>query len=132
MESFKKIIFFDDKCVLCNTYAKWVLKYQDKNNPIFLAPIDGKFSQSHLKEEFVKNKKTLVFLKNQQIYTQSDAILEVMKDLKSFWKVLRVFKILPLSLRNTMYQTIAQNRYNWFNKTECFIPNENQKKYILS
>ena len=39
------------------------------------------------------------------------------------WKLLRVFVLIPRSIRDAAYRLIARNRYRWFGKSEtCWLP----------
>ncbi|WP_395074290.1 thiol-disulfide oxidoreductase DCC family protein, partial [Flavobacterium sp.] len=44
-----------------------------------------------------------------------------------------IFKILPLSLRDSIYDYVAKNRYKWYGKQEsCMIPTpELQSKFLV-
>jgi predicted DCC family thiol-disulfide oxidoreductase YuxK len=66
-------------------------------------------------------------------YYKSDAALEIVKDLNVFLKWSVVFKIIPSSLRNPIYDYVARNRYKWFGKKEaCMIPTEEMKAKFLA
>ena len=72
----------------------------------------------------------LLFQKFQQIYpfyySMSCAIYG------GWWIFFTVFKIIPKSLRDTIYEWIAKNRYRWFGKKEsCMLPTPELKARFL-
>jgi len=74
----------------------------------------------------------LVLIKNDKLYTHSDAALELCKQLDGAWKIFSVLKILPKSFRNMVYNWIAKNRYKWFGKKDvCMIPSTENKSWFL-
>lgn len=68
---------------------------------------------------------TMILLKDGQIYTKSDAAIEIAKDLDGSWKLLKILAIAPKSLRDFSYTWIGNNRYKWFGfKDQCLLPTE--------
>ena len=66
---------------------------------------------------------TLLFLKEGQLYTHSNASLEITSSLGGLWSICKILKIFPKGLRDGVYLWISKNRYKWFGKKEaCPIP----------
>ena len=75
---------------------------------------------------------SLVLIKNNTVYTHSDAVLELIKELGGAWKILTIGKLLPKKWRDSIYKWIAKNRYKWFGKKDsCIIPSEELKGRFL-
>ena len=67
-----------------------------------------------------------------EVFTHSDAGLEVAKDLDGSWQLMRYAKAVPRSVRNRAYSTIAKNRYKWFGKKNvCMLPSSEIKARFL-
>ena len=65
---------------------------------------------------------TVIFQKNDQIYTRSSAVFEISKTIGGFCKVLLIFSILPISLTDSVYRYIALRRFKVFGKLkQCDI-----------
>ena len=64
----------------------------------------------------------------------SEAILKIAKQLSGLYKLSYAFIIIPLFIRDTIYDFIAKNRYKWFGKKEsCMIPTPDLKiKFLAS
>ena len=67
-----------------------------------------------------------------EIYRESDAILEISRQMPGIYSAFRVFKILPRTMRDGIYRWVAKNRYRWFGKQDvCRVPTANlQAKFL--
>ena len=95
-----------------------------------LAPII-RLSRSEILNR-LRSEKTFVYLdSNSQIFTKSEAVIEILKSLGGYWKLASIGKILPLSFRNTLYDSVAKRRRELISKESCPIPTEDQRSRIL-
>ena len=85
---------------------------------------------SHFKLE---NLDSVFLLDNGEMYIQSDVAFAVAKRLGGLYTLLSPFKIVPLTIRNKIYDWIARNRYHWFGKQEeCMIPTPELKALFIA
>jgi predicted DCC family thiol-disulfide oxidoreductase YuxK len=76
-----------------------------------------------------ENFDTVILVDGEHIFTRSDAPLEIVRRLGGMWSLLGVFKIIPRSIRNALYDWIARNRYRWVGKKEeCMLPRPEWKE----
>jgi predicted DCC family thiol-disulfide oxidoreductase YuxK len=61
---------------------------------------------------------TVIFQKNDQIYTKSTAVFEIFKTIGGIWKIFLIFSLLPISLTDTIYRYIALKRFKIFGKLD--------------
>ena len=127
------IIFFDGVCNLCNGSVQFVIEH-DPEELFKFASLQSEFAQSILADqnegiEF----DTIILLKDNKIYKEADAALEVLKDIDWKWKWLgKVALVFPRFFRNGVYRIISKNRYKWFGKNEsCMIPIPDLKSRFL-
>ena len=74
-----------------------------------------------------------MLIENNQAYTQSTAALKVAKNLSGPVKLMVVFNIIPVTIRDVVYNFIARNRYKWFGKKDqCMVPAPDLIKRFLS
>ena len=73
----KKILFFDGVCVMCNGLVDFVLKH-DKSHQIKFAPLQGKAAYDFLPNSYTQQLTTVVFMQDNQLYTESDAIIKLL------------------------------------------------------
>lgn len=127
------MILFDGICNLCNASVQSIIK-RDKRALFHFASL-----QSGSAEELLKPYKTalegvdsIVLLTDDGIYIKSEAVLQISRSLSGFVRVLPIFRIIPKSLRDAIYDWIARNRYGWFGKREvCMIPTPDLESRFL-
>ncbi len=125
------ILFFDGICNLCNGTVKWVIKRLSANSKLTFAPLQGETSKKIL-HHIPNTSDSIVLSKADQIFQESDAALEIAKELKWPWRALYSLRIFPKGLRNRVYRWVARNRYRWFGKREsCMIPKPEWKNRFL-
>ena len=113
----KNIIYFDGICGLCNSFVKLLLKI---DSDLKFATLQGETGQKLLnKMNFSKSDfDTVIFQKNDQIYTRSTAVFEIFKTIGGFWKILLIFSFLPISITDQLYRYIALKRFKVFGKLD--------------
>lgn len=129
----KAIIFFDGVCNLCNSSVQFVIKHDKKHHFVFAA-LQSDVARDILLQYPTKitKKDSILLLQNNQLYSESTAVLYIAKHLTGFWKVFQVFWIVPSFIRDPLYRYIAKKRYNWFGKRDsCMTPSkEIQEKFL--
>lgn len=126
-----KIIFFDGVCNLCNQFVDFIIK-ADKHKKIKVASLQGETANDILEKKQLKDLSTVIYYKDKKTYTQSDAIFEIVKELSWPYKTLIIFKIIPKSIRNFVYDKISRSRYKFFGKrSTCRLPTESEKSRML-
>ena len=85
-----------------------------------------KVAQNFLKEKGIDTSKTdsLVFVTATDVWMRSNAVLHICAALKGAWSWFGIFRYIPESVRDSLYDFIAKNRYRWFGKSDsCPSPN---------
>lgn len=122
----RHIVFFDGVCNLCSGAVQFVLK-RDKKEFFKFSSLQSEFARKNLPENLT-NMQSIVYLENGQLYTQSTAVLKIVKHLNGIWPMLYILIIIPRFIRDFIYDYIAKNRYKWFGKkATCMIPD---KSYV--
>jgi predicted DCC family thiol-disulfide oxidoreductase YuxK len=115
----KIIILFDGVCNLCNSSVLFVIK-RDKKDVFRYAPLQGALGHTILKYfEIDPSKMDSIITYNpstNHVHFKSDAALNIASQLGFPYNLLKVFKLIPLSIRNWIYDLVARNRYKWFGK----------------
>lgn len=117
MKENKHIIYFDGVCGLCNSFVSLLLKI---DSDLKFATLQGKSGQELLNKINFNNAEfdTVIFQKNDQIYTKSTAVFEIFKTIGGIWKIFLIFSFLPISLTDTIYRYIALKRFKIFGKLD--------------
>jgi predicted DCC family thiol-disulfide oxidoreductase YuxK len=65
----------------------------------------------------------MVVISRNRLFVKSDAALEIVRQLKMPWRLLRVLKVVPRPVRDAIYDLVASRRYAWFGKKDsCMVP----------
>ena len=149
-----KIILFDGVCVLCNYWARFIIKY-DTQKKFKLASVQSPIGQEILKYYGMPltTFDTLLYIegldlenlstdnvsikntdkKNNQLFIKTAAIFRVVSQLGIPWRLVVIFKIIPAALSDRAYNIIARNRYQLFGKKEhCILPTPDHTSRYLS
>lgn len=124
----KSIVIFDGECNFCNATIQFILKHEKKSELLFcsLQSETGKEIQDFFK---LNDAASVLLIEKNNIYTKSTAALKITTYLRGGFPLLYFFIIVPLFIRNSIYNYIAKNRYKWFGKRDtCMTPN-NQIKH---
>ncbi len=130
----KKIILFDGVCNLCDSTVNYVIK-RDKKDIFRFVSFQSDLGQKILKHIGIseRNIDSVVFYEpGKAYYYKSQAALKIAKNLGGPYAYAIIFKYIPGFIRDTLYDFIAKNRYNWFGKKEsCMIPTPELKEKFL-
>ena len=127
------IVLYDGPCKLCNDAVSFLLK-RDAQAYFIFGSLQSEVAQDFLKENGIDPFKTdsLVFVTATDIRMRSNAVLHICTALKSPWSWFVIFRHIPESIRDSLYDFIAKNRYQWFGKTDsCKTPNPFFKERFL-
>ena len=129
----KSIILFDGICNLCNASVRFILK-RDQTKKFLFASLQSDAAKEILLQQPSKknNLDTIILIDNGKIYERSTAAIKIGTKLGWMFKWVYVGYLLPVKVRDALYNWIAKNRYKWFGKREnCFIPTEKEKSKFL-
>ena len=128
------IILFDGVCNLCNGAVQFVIKRDNKNRFLFASLQSEEGKQILEDNNFPANKSdSFLLVEDGKVYERSTAALRVLKNLSGLRSLLYGFIIVPKFIRDSVYNWIAKNRYQWFGqKDECMIPTPELKAKFLN
>ena len=126
------IIFFDGVCGMCNRFVDLTLRIDSKGVFRF-APIQGETAKQLLPPlSEAPQEWSMFYLDKQGIYEESDAFLKVYRHLGGIWWFLSLLRLVPRSIRDFVYRTVARNRYRWFGRRDaCRIPSPEEQSRFL-
>jgi predicted DCC family thiol-disulfide oxidoreductase YuxK len=130
----KKIIIFDGVCNLCNSSINYVIDNDNDDHFRFVTLQSdlGLVIQDKLNIDKKSLDSIILYIPNDGYYVRSTAALKIMNDFSGIWKLTQIFYVIPLFIRDYIYNTVAKNRYNWFGKKEnCRIPTPELKTKFL-
>ena len=128
------VLLFDGVCNLCNSLVRFIIN-RDPKMKFSFAALQSEIGQALLKNLGlpIDNFDTLVFIKKNQYFLKSSAVLNVLKETGGIWKLLYIFIIIPLPLRDFIYNIVAKSRYKIFGRqNSCMLPVPEIKHRFLS
>jgi len=127
------IVLFDGVCNFCNYWVNFAIKH-DREKKLLFSPLQGETANKLLPEFDINpnDLRSVIFIDNGKIYTQSSAALRICRYLNGGWKLFYSLIIIPKFIRDFFYNIIARNRYKWFGKKEsCMVPTPELKERFL-
>ncbi len=127
------IILFDGVCNLCNGTVAWIIRH-DKKLVFKFAALQSAFAQAQLKSVGTSTQvDSIVLIQNGKVLYKSDAALTIAGQLSGLWPILKIGKILPRFVRDTVYDFIARHRYRVFGRTDqCQLPTPELMQRFIS
>lgn len=129
----KAVVLFDGVCNLCNGAVDFIIS-QDVKGRFLFASLQSEAGQELLKHYGLPGDQfdSMVLLKDNKLYKRSTAALEIAGELPHAWSLLSVFKLIPVPLRDAIYNFIARNRFRfWGKKSTCRLPTPKEQSHFL-
>lgn len=130
----KPIVLFDGVCNLCNGSVLFIIK-RDSQSRLKFASLQSDYGAEQMKRFNLPSSSlnSVLLIKSGQLFQKSNAALEIARMLDGIWPGMYAFKIVPLFIRDFIYDWIAKNRYRWFGKKEaCMIPTPEMKARFIN
>ena len=127
------IILYDGVCSFCNSAVDFVIK-RDERSVFKFAPLQSNVAKKILSDNNLSDIdfSSFLFIEKNIIYARSTAALKVCRYLDGWWPLMYGFIIVPKKLRDGVYNWVARNRYRWFGKRSCEIPNAEIRSRFLN
>ena len=134
LENNKQLILFDGVCNLCEASVQYVIKH-DKNDVFRYTALESDVGQQILRMfniDRTKMDSILLYSSENGISYKSTAALKIASKLGFPRNLMGIFLIVPAFIRNSVYDYIAKNRYQWYGKKDaCMIPTPELKSKFL-
>ncbi|HRO43980.1 MAG TPA: thiol-disulfide oxidoreductase DCC family protein [Flavipsychrobacter sp.] len=134
MDTDKSILYFDGVCNLCNRLVIFFIE-RDKEKKILFASLQSPAGQKALEQsaQQLSCEDSVLLYHDGKYYQKSTAIIKALSMLGGVWRLSLVAYILPVFLRNKLYDFFAKNRYRWFGKKEeCMLPTPELRSRFLN
>ncbi len=123
----RPVILFDGVCNLCNSAVQWVIE-RDREGRFDFASLQSDAARRELvkvmtTEEIDELPDSMVLIDSGGVHVRSAAALRILRELDSWFLLLRLGVVLPRPIRDAIYNLIARNRYRWFGRRDtCMTP----------
>lgn len=121
------VLFFDGVCGLCSSVVDFVLS-EDREERFIFSPLQSEYATQRLTSQQTQNLESLVLIEEGKVYEKSDAVIRIGLNLGGIYRTAGLFRTIPRSLRDKIYDYVAKHRYRWFGKQEtCRLPTPAEK-----
>jgi predicted DCC family thiol-disulfide oxidoreductase YuxK len=124
LDAGESVVLFDGTCKLCNGWAKFIIRH-DSAHRFKLTSVQSQEGQALLKWAGLPTHEfhTIVLIEHDRFYVRSDAMFKILARLPAFWDWLCAARIVPLPIRDWIYDKIALNRFKLFGRYDtCRMP----------
>jgi|GEM_PF-99480 len=112
-------VAFDADCLMCNRFLA-VLAAEDRAELLSFEPLPPEGNLS-----------TMIVRREDQLFRQSDAVLVLLESLGGHWRAIGILgRLVPRSLRNTVYDFIAARRRRIIKAQVCELPSVEVRKRL--
>lgn len=128
------VILFDGVCNLCQSSVQFIISHDPSARFRFasLQSSAGEVWSAWYADKNNNQLNTIILVDGGVAYYRSTAILKILKILGPPWSFLYCFIILPVKMRDFVYDFIGQRRYKWFGKKDaCWVPDEDLSRRFL-
>jgi predicted DCC family thiol-disulfide oxidoreductase YuxK len=127
------VVVFDGECAFCSRWVDFLLRFDQTDTFRFAArqsESGAAFSrEAGLPEAGVGS---IILVEGKTIRLRSEAVLQMLKLLGLPFSLTGTFRVIPVSIRDAVYDTIARNRTRWFGKLPtCRTPMPNERHRFI-
>lgn len=125
------IILFDGECHFCDVSVQFIIKWDQKKYYKF-ASLQSEIGQILIEEfKIPKTIDSLIVIEGNKSFVKSTAALKICRRLDGLWKLFYPLLIVPVFLRDAVYDIVAKNRHKLVKRTECKIPTKEDSERFL-
>ncbi|HTE35937.1 MAG TPA: DCC1-like thiol-disulfide oxidoreductase family protein [Reyranella sp.] len=130
----RPILVFDGHCVLCSSFAQFILRHDHRRRFRLLAaqtPL-GVALYRHFDLD-PTNYQTNILIEGGRAWLKSEGSIRVFERVGFPWSVMAIGRVLPLPVRDWLYEIVARNRLRWFGtRATCFLPDQSEADRFLA
>jgi predicted DCC family thiol-disulfide oxidoreductase YuxK len=101
-------VYYDGNCPLCMRAVKFIGNHSRAGQFQFYPLQEAR--ENRIPGIADMDTDSLVFIHNNQLFTESEAVLRLVGKLKFPWNFLKIFLFLPAKWRDVLYRFVARNR----------------------
>jgi predicted DCC family thiol-disulfide oxidoreductase YuxK len=129
----ERLILFDGVCNWCNAWVNFAIAY-DPGRRFKFGTLQSEPAQRMLRDLHLPTTdyQTFLLLEEGHVSTRSAAVLRVLRQLSWWWPLYYVGVLVPVPLRNVVYDFVARHRYRWMGRAAtCRIPTQEERDRFL-
>jgi predicted DCC family thiol-disulfide oxidoreductase YuxK len=115
----RRVVLFDGLCNLCSRAVQFIIR-RDEQGIFCFAPLQSEVAaqlSAHYQFDTLTID-TLILIKDGQVFSRSDAVLEIASELDGGWRHLSALRRVPRGLRDSVYRLFGRLRYPLFGRRD--------------
>jgi predicted DCC family thiol-disulfide oxidoreductase YuxK len=127
----RPLFVFDGHCGLCSGGVRWLMR-ADRRRRIAFTSAQGPLGRALYQHYRLEIDATYLLIDRGEAFGLSQGYFRLLPYLGGLWRAGRVIALVPETLRDAVYRTIARNRYRWFGRHDhCALLTEDQRARLL-
>jgi predicted DCC family thiol-disulfide oxidoreductase YuxK len=124
------IVFFDGVCGLCNRFVDYMMA-RDRLALFRFATLQSAIAAERLGAAALAED-SIALVDGAHVYRRSDAVLRAVSRLGGVFAAAQLLRIVPVRLRDAVYDFVAARRYKVFGRSEtCRLPSPEERARFL-
>jgi len=127
------VVLFDGVCNLCSGFVQFVYP-RDPEGKYRFASLQSEVGQALLAEHDLPTDEleSIVLIEGGESYVKSAAVIQIATGLGGRYRLFSPFRHVPASVRDRVYDFVADHRYRWFGKKDrCMLPSGDVESRFL-
>jgi predicted DCC family thiol-disulfide oxidoreductase YuxK len=119
----RPVILFDGYCALCSGWVSFVLRH-DRAAAFRLLPAQTDLGTALYRHYGLdaEDYQTNILIADGRAFFKSESAIRMLERLGAPWSAARVLRLLPVPLRDWLYDIVARNRLRWFGRRDqCLV-----------
>jgi predicted DCC family thiol-disulfide oxidoreductase YuxK len=131
------VLLYDGRCGLCNSIVRFVLDHERGHTLRFAALDSDAASRIILLYKELEDIDTVVWVEYDaagepsEVLVRSTAALRLARYLGGAWRALDVLRLIPVTLRDRIYDAVARNRHRIAPAESCLVPDGETRQRFL-
>jgi predicted DCC family thiol-disulfide oxidoreductase YuxK len=128
----RPLFIFDGVCVLCSTGVRWLMRIDRRGRVEFLSAQSdlGRAIYRHLGMELGDS---YALIDAEGTHTKTAGFFRIADALGGWWRLGKVFALVPRPLRDFFYDRLAANRYRLFGTADqCALLTPDQRARLVT
>jgi len=124
-------VFYDGECGFCNRAVTFILA-KDQTTSLCFASIQSEFAQNFFTSKHWEEPdlSTFYFYEDGVLYEKSTGALRLLNYFSRSYKLLKVFWLVPVGIRDWIYNAVAKRRER-LSSGYCILPTSGQRDRFL-
>ncbi len=130
---YERLILFDGVCNWCNAWVNFTIAH-DPGGQFKFGTLQSEPAQRILRDLklSITDYQTFLLLEGGHVSTKSTAALRVLRQLSWWWLLYYLCVLVPVPLRDVVYDFVARHRYRWMGRmATCRVPTQAERERFL-